>query len=107
MGQVKLFVGNLNYATTESTVERLFSQQGEVVKVTLVTDRVTGRPKGFGFVEMATAEQAEAARDALNGSELEGRTIKVELAKEQQARPAGNRGGSQYGPRGQGQSRRW
>ena len=96
--EVKLYVGNLNYATTEASLEELFASKGEVVSVSLVTDRATGRPKGFGFVEMASPEQAQAAKDALDGQEVDGRTIKVDLAKEQQPRMGGGRGG----PRGGG-----
>ena len=80
----KLYVGNLSYDTTETAVEEAFKPHGEVVSVTLINDRDTGRPKGFGFVEMATDEAAEAARVALDGTQLGGRTIKVDIAKERE-----------------------
>jgi RNA recognition motif-containing protein len=99
MSSAKLYVGNLNYRTTEAAVEELFASKGEVVSVNLITDRDTGRPKGFGFVEMASAEQAEAAKEAFDGTELDGRTIKVDNAKEQQPRTGGGRG---YGGGGGG-----
>lgn len=70
----KLYVGNLNYAVVESQLEELFAQYGEVKSV-----RIIGR-KGFGFVEMGTAEEANAAREALNNTEFEGRTMRVDSA---------------------------
>jgi RNA recognition motif-containing protein len=78
----KLYVGNLAYSTSEDAIKTLFGQHGEVVSVNLITDRDTGRPKGFGFVEMATPEEAEAARAAVDGTQLDGRTLKVDIAKE-------------------------
>jgi RNA recognition motif-containing protein len=78
----KLYVGNLAYSTTEASIKELFGQYGEVASVNLITDRDTGRPKGFGFVEMATPEEAEAARTAVDGTQLDGRTLKVDIAKE-------------------------
>lgn len=103
MGSAKLYVGNLNYRTSESALEELFAANGEVVSVSLIMDRETGRPKGFGFVEMATPEQAQAAKEALDGKEFEGRTLKVDVAKEQQPRFGGGRGGGGgYGGGGRG-----
>ena len=96
----KLYVGNLSYDTTETAVEEAFKPHGEVVSVALINDRDTGRPKGFGFVEMATDEAAEAARVALDGTQLGGRTIKVDIAKEREPRSGGGRGG--YGGGGGG-----
>ncbi|NLT35230.1 MAG: RNA-binding protein [Gaiellales bacterium] len=114
MSSAKLYVGNLSYSTTEETVREKFAAHGEVVSVALIVDRETGRPKGFGFVEMATPEQAEAARTALNGIELDGRTLKVDSAKEQQPRfgggGRGGYGGGGYGGGGGGYGgggRRW
>ncbi|NLG67016.1 MAG: RNA-binding protein [Actinobacteria bacterium] len=109
MSSAKLYVGNLNYATTQDSLEELFASKGEVVSVALVTDRATGRPKGFGFIEMATVEQAQAAREAFDGTEVDGRTIKVDLAKEQQPRGGreGSRGGYGGGGYGGGGGRRW
>ena len=96
----KLYVGNLSYDTTETAVEDAFKPYGEVVSVALISDRDTGRPKGFGFVEMATPEAADAARTALDGTQLGGRTIKVDIAKEREPRSGGGRGG--YGGGGGG-----
>ncbi len=107
MSSAKLYVGNLSYGTSESSIQTLFAQHGEVVSVNLITDRDSGRPKGFGFVEMATPEMAEAAKAALDGTELDGRTLKVDTAKEQQPRPprsGGYGGGYGGGYKGGGQS---
>jgi RNA recognition motif-containing protein len=101
MSAAKLYVGNLSYDTSESTLEALFAAHGEVASITLVMDRDTGRPKGFGFVEMATPEQATAAKEALDGQQIDGRTIKVDNAKEQQPRRSGGGG---YGGGGRGGS---
>ncbi|MHB8869308.1 MAG: RNA recognition motif domain-containing protein [Thermoleophilia bacterium] len=100
MSSAKLYVGNLAYSTSESTITTLFEAHGEVTSVTLITDRDTGRPKGFGFVEMATPEQAQAAKAALDGTDVDGRAIKVDAAKEQQPRRSG--GGGYGGGRGGG-----
>lgn len=89
MSSAKLYVGNLNYATSEDSVKALFEQHGEVTSVSLITDRHSGRPKGFGFVEMATPEMADVAKGALDGTELDGRSLKVDTAKETQPRAAG------------------
>ena len=78
----KLYVGNLNYATVESTLQNLFSQHGEVTSVNIVTDRMTGRARGFGFVEMATPDGAKAAMSALNGAEVDGRQLRVNEAND-------------------------
>ena len=91
MSSAKLYVGNLSYTTSESSVKAAFEQYGEVASVNLIADRDTGRPKGFGFVEMATPEAAEAAKQALNGTELDGRTLKVDIAKELQPRTPAER----------------
>ena len=77
----KLYVGNLNYATTDATLSELFGAIGEVVSVSVITDRMTGRPKGFAFVEMAENSEAQEAIDQLNGREVDGRTIRVAEAR--------------------------
>jgi len=77
----KLYVGNLNYATTDATLSELFGAIGEVVSVSVITDRMTGRPKGFAFVEMAENSEAQEAIDQLNGREVDGRAIKVAEAR--------------------------
>lgn len=97
---MKLYVGNLAYSTDEEALRKVFSQHGEIESVNVITDRDTGRSKGFGFVEMANDDQAKAAIDALNGTELEGRTIKVSESKPKERRPGGGGGGG--GGRGGG-----
>ncbi len=69
MSTARLYVGNLSYGTTKETLEKAFGEHGEVVSVNLITDRQTGRPKGFAFVEMSTPEEGEAAKAALNGAD--------------------------------------
>jgi cold-inducible RNA-binding protein len=100
MSSSKLYVGNLTYDTTESTIEALFANHGSVSSVALITDRDTGRAKGFGFVEMSSPEEAQAAKSALDGTDLGGRNIKVDVAKEREPRSGGSRGG--YGGGGGG-----
>lgn len=90
----KLYVGNLNYDVDTDTLTEWFSAYGTVVSVNLVTDRETNQSKGYGFVEMETEEQANAAVEALNGSEQQGRTLKVAEANPPKAKPQrGGRGG--------------
>jgi RNA recognition motif-containing protein len=96
----KLFVGNLPYTTTEDALRDLFSADGRnVARVTIVTDRDTGRSRGFAFVEMATDEEAQAAVGALNGADFEGRSLRVDLAHD---KPAGGGGGGGGGRGGRG-----
>ena len=97
MSTARLYVGNLSYGTTKETLEKVFSAHGEVVSVNLITDRQTGRPKGFAFVEMSTPEEGEAAKTALNGTDLDGRAINVDSAREQEQRKPGGFGGSRGG----------
>ncbi|MFW5737518.1 MAG: RNA recognition motif domain-containing protein [Spirochaetota bacterium] len=82
----KLYVGNLNYRTEQESLRSLFTQFGEVVSATILTDRDTGRSRGFGFVEMADEDSASAAIQGLNGTEFEGRTLKVNEARERSDR---------------------
>ena len=97
----KLFIGGLAFSTSNERLREVFAQAGSVESAAVVTDRETGRSRGFGFVEMATTEEANAAVKKFNGQELDGRTLKVELAK-----PAGLGGGG--GSRSGGFSRsRW
>jgi cold-inducible RNA-binding protein len=79
----KLYVGNLSYNTTEDSLRTLFAEYGEIESVNVITDRETGRPKGFAFVEMATDQAAQAAISALNGKSVDDREIKVDKAKPQ------------------------
>ena len=95
---MEIYVGNLAYATTDDGLKAAFAQYGEVTAVRVVTDRMTGRSKGFGFVTMPDATQAQAAIDALNGHELDGRTVRV---NESQPKPREERGGF-GGGRGRG-----
>ncbi len=94
MQEPKLFVGNLDFKTTSEELRSLFAQAGEVVSVSLPTDRETGRPRGFAFVEYANDEQAEAAVQKFNGYELAGRPLRVNEAG---AKPAGGGGGARSG----------
>ena len=82
----RLYVGNLSYTTTSEELEEVFAQAGDVVDCTVVTDRETGRSKGFGFVEMADDAAAAAAVQQLNGVEMGGRTLRVEEARPRPAR---------------------
>ena len=91
----KLYVGNLSYSVGEANLEGLFSQHGSVTSVKIITDKFSGRSKGFGFVEMGSDEEAERATAALNGTEFEGRAIVVSEARPQQPRPPRGGGGSQ------------
>ena len=85
----KLYVGNLPYAATEDDINNLFNQAGTVTSVALVTDRASGRAKGFGFVEMATAEEAQKAISMFNGQEFMGRALTVNVARPREDRPRG------------------
>jgi cold-inducible RNA-binding protein len=82
----KLYVGNLSYNVTDDALRELFSSVGEVTSVNVITDRMTGRSRGFGFVEMAESEAANQAINQLNGRMLEGREIKVAEARPQRPR---------------------
>ena len=86
--QNKVFVGNLNFQTTEDELRQLFSQSGEVVSVSIPTDRMSGRPRGFAFVEFASGEAAAAAIERFNDQELGGRNLRVNEATERAPRPA-------------------
>jgi RNA recognition motif-containing protein len=91
----KLYVGNLPFSATEDTVRSLFSKHGTVEKVSLITDRDTGRPRGFGFVEMSNAD-ASRAMQALNGTDMDGRSLKVNEAQDRERSGGGNRGPRRY-----------
>ena len=87
--EVKLYVGNLSYTTTEDDLQTLFAKAGQVVSVALITDRRTGSSKGFAFVEMSTQVEAEQAISMLNGFNLGDREIKVNMAKPREDRKGG------------------
>jgi RNA recognition motif-containing protein len=82
-----LYVGNLSFNTTEAQVQELFSAYGTVRSAQLINDRDTGRPKGFGFVEMGSDQEADAAAAALNGQMMDGRALTVNEAKPKESRP--------------------
>jgi len=98
---MKIYVGNLNYSTTEDGLNSLFGEFGEVSEVAVITDRDTGRPRGFAFVTMPEDNEAKAAIEALNGQEFEGRSLNVN-----EARPREGRGGGGGGFGGGGGGRR-
>jgi RNA recognition motif-containing protein len=89
----KIYVGGLPYSATESQLQALFSPHGTVESTRVVTDKYTGQSRGFGFVEMSTAQEAKAAITALNATQLDGRTLTVNEAKPQEPRSNGGRGG--------------
>ena len=96
----KLYVGGLSYDTTETSLKDAFSQAGEVVSAAVITDKMSGRSRGFGFVEMATEEGAQKAIDMWNGKELDGRTLIVNEAKPREDRPRRTGGFDRGGSRG-------
>src|SRR5438552_4270846 len=100
-----LYVGNLPHSTTEMELRNLFEAHGAVEKVSIVTDRETGRARGFAFVEMTDAGEAEKAIAALNGSELGGRALKINEAKPKTDRPGGGGGRGGFGRPGGGGAR--
>jgi RNA recognition motif-containing protein len=104
---VKLYVGNLSFQTTQQDLEELFGQVGQVESVSIVTDRDTGQPRGFAFVEMAGNAEAQAAIESLDGREVDGRALKVNEARPKEDRGGGARrggfgGGGRSGGRGPG-----
>lgn len=90
---MRLYVGNLSYSTTDETLREAFEEYGLVETVTIITDRETGRPRGFGFVEMPNDEEAQSAIDAMNGQQLDGRPLTVNEAQARPPRGGGGRGG--------------
>jgi RNA recognition motif-containing protein len=106
----KIYVGNLPFSATEDQVRALFAEHGTVESIALPTDRETGRPRGFGFVEMSQSDASRAIQ-AVNGKDLDGRALRVNEAQDKPrgggggGRPSGNRGG--YGGGGGGGGGRW
>lgn len=96
----KLYVGNLSYTIGKNDLQQMFAAHGTVVSAQVITDRGTGRSKGFGFVEMGTDQEAQAAIAALNGQTLDGRNLTVNEARPQEARSGGGFGGGHRGPGG-------
>jgi len=89
----KIYVGGLPYAATEPQLNDLFAPHGTVESARVIMDKFTGQSRGFGFVEMATAQEAQAAISALNGTQMDGRTLTVNEAKPQEPRTGGGSGG--------------
>jgi RNA recognition motif-containing protein len=102
MSNNKLFVGNLSFNTTENDLQDAFAAHGTVLEAKMMMDRESGRPRGFGFVTMGTAEEAQAALGALNGKDMDGRALTVNIAKPREER--GGSGGG-YGGGGGGGAR--
>ena len=101
----RLYVGNLSFGSTQDMLKDAFAAHGEVVDVHLVADRATGQSRGFGFVTMGTREQAESAMQAMNGADLDGRTLKVNEAEERSSGGGGGGGGGRRGGGGGGGGR--
>ena len=104
----KLFVGNISFNTTENDLQDAFSAHGTVTEANLMVDRMSGRPRGFGFVTMSTPEEAQKAIQAMNGASLDGRNLTVNLARPREERSGGGGGGDRGygGGRGGGGGRR-
>jgi RNA recognition motif-containing protein len=106
--EAKLYVGNLPYSTTEDKLRELFAKAGTVVSVSVITDRETGRSKGFAFVEMSNQSEAEKAIQMFNGTSVDNRELRVSIARPKEERPAGGYGGSRgggYGNKGGNRNR--
>ena len=93
MSNNKLFVGNLSFNTTENDLQDAFAAHGTVLEANILMDRESGRPRGFGFVTMSTAEEAQAAINALNGASLDDRALTVNAAKPREERSGAGHGG--------------
>ena len=94
--EMNIFVGNLSYTSTEESIRALFEPFGEIASVRIITDRLTGRSRGFGFVEMPSDEEARSAMTALDGQELDGRQIRVNEARQRTDRRGGGGGGRRF-----------
>jgi RNA recognition motif-containing protein len=103
----KLFVGNLSYNTTENDLQDAFAAHGVVVEANLMVDRVSGRPRGFGFVTMSTPEEAQKAIEAMNGAQIDGRALTVNIARPKEERTGGGGGGGGGGGYGRGPRREY
>ncbi|MFH1549413.1 MAG: RNA-binding protein [Planctomycetota bacterium] len=90
---MNIFVGNMSFSMTEDSLRALFEEHGEVTSAKIITSRETGRPRGFGFVEMSNDEEAKAAMSALDGKDVDGRELKVNEAQPKTDRGGGDRGG--------------
>lgn len=103
----RLFIGNLSFHTTEDDLQQLFAEYGEVLDLKIMQDRETGRSRGFGFVTMGNADEAKKAMDALDGTELDQRTLRVNEAEQRRDRNGGGGGGGGGAPRSGGGRGRW
>jgi cold-inducible RNA-binding protein len=103
----KLFVGNLSFKITENDLQDAFAAHGTVVEANLMMDRVSGRPRGFGFVTMGSPEEAQKAIEALNGKELDGRALTVNIARPREERSGGGGGRREFGGGGGGGRREY
>ena len=109
----KLFVGNLSFNTTDNDLTDAFAAHGTVVEASVMMDRMSGRPRGFGFVTMGSPEEAQKAIEAMNGQPLDGRNLTVNIARPKEERPGGGGGGGgggrgprrEFGGRGSGGGR--
>jgi RNA recognition motif-containing protein len=101
----KLFVGNLSFDTTENDLNDAFAAHGTVTETNLMMDRTTGRSRGFAFITMSSDEEAQKAIGAMNGKDMGGRALTVNVAKPREERPAGGGGRREYGGSGGGRSR--
>ena len=93
----KLFVGNISFNTTENDLQDAFSAHGTVTEANLMVDRMSGRPRGFGFVTMSTPDEAQKAIQAMNGASIDGRNLTVNLARPREERSGGGGGGGDRG----------
>ena len=107
----QLFVGNLSFNTTENSLQDAFAAYGTVTETNLMMDRMTNRPRGFGFVTMSTADEAQKAIAAMNGAQLDGRALTVNVARPREERPPGGGGGGggrrEFGGGGGGRRERY
>ena len=101
---MNIFVGNLPFGMTDDELHELFAKFGEITRATVIKDRVTGKSRGFGFVEMMDDEMARAAIEGLNGSDIQGRALTVNEARPRESRPRSGGGGGGYGGGGGGYS---
>ena len=95
----KLFVGNLSFNTTENALQDAFAAHGTVIEANVMMDRMSGRPRGFGFVTMSSPEEAQKAIEAMNGASVDGRNLTVNVARPREDRPSGGGGGGGGGGR--------
>lgn len=103
----KLYVGNLPFSATDSALSEMFAQAGTVTSASIIIDRMSGRSKGFGFVEMSSEDEAQSAIEMFNDKEFEGRKMNVSIARPKEDRPRGDRGGYNRGGNDRGGHSNW